>query len=102
MTAALACRTTVESVVLAAADPPPVTSTRLAPAPAAFNDTLTVAVMGGQERPPASASARLQLEPEHVQPEPDMATSVRSDGSSSVTVTVPDVEPAPVWFETVT
>jgi hypothetical protein len=39
---------------------------------------------------------------EHAQPVPVIETSVKPDGIVSVTVTVPVVDPAPAWFETVT
>jgi hypothetical protein len=40
--------------------------------------------------------------PGHVHPEPDIETSVMPDGTVSVTVTVPLVDPALAPFETVT
>jgi hypothetical protein len=47
-------------------------------------------------------SLRAQLLPEHVHPVPDIVDSVSPPGTFSVTVTVPMLGPAPVWFDTVT
>src|SRR5438874_1952224 len=86
---------TVESVVLALAEPPPETPTALTDGECALAASFTVTVMGGW-LPPASTTRRssdVLAAQDH--PVPAIDTSVSPDGTVSVTVTVPEVEPAP-------
>src|ERR1035438_3732188 len=97
--------TIVRSPMLAGPDPPPDTLTWFVNWDDASDATFTVTMIAGELVPPASALLRVQLlaaVPGHVHPVPLIDTSVRSEGTDSVTVTVPLVGPAPAAFDTVT
>src|ERR1700722_1478250 len=91
----------VESVALAATDPPPETATAFTCGELALAATFTVTAMVGELAPAASASVRVQVVAAQVHPVPAMETSVRPAGTVSVMVTRPLVGAAPE-FDTVT
>ena len=82
------------SVAVAEGDPPPDTVTEFKVGGIALAEIFAVTVMGGKLAPPARASERVQVLPEHVQPAPLMVTEVNPEGAVSVTVTVSEVEGA--------
>src|ERR1700722_3603987 len=93
---------TVESVVLAAAEPPPETATAFTCGDVALAATFTVTAIAGQLAPAASASVRVQVVAAHVHPVPAMETRVNPVGTVSVTVTSPVEGAAPAAFDTFT
>src|SRR6266481_6608331 len=77
--------------------PPPATTATLVTLGGALGATLTVSVIGEWFAPAASVSERSQLSDAsvHVQPDPARPVGDSADGSVSVTVTLPLVDPGP-------
>ena len=94
---------TVESVVLAEAEPPPETDTAFDKGVPALLATFTVTVIAGKLLPPLSTLLVVQVgNVVQFHPVPDIETKVMPAGTVSVMVTTPEVGPAPAVLLTVT
>ena len=90
-----------ESLPVAGCAPPPETVAALISGDAAPDPTLAVTVIAGKLDPPLNVSFRPHEVPAQVQPDPVIEVTVNPCGGSSVTITAPAVEGAPVPFDTV-
>jgi len=93
---------TVESVVLAVADPPPDTLTAFNCGEVASAATFTVTVIAGKLELGCNTFVVVQTFTEQVHPVPDIDATVNPAGAVSVTVTSPLVGPAVGPFTTTT